>query len=101
MTTITMTDRRLARAARRAETLDNYRLAEEVARHAAVAARHLSRAEAQEEGSWERDSWLLASESKEIFFLAEVDEARKRLAGGNADDLASWLNLFGATDLVR
>lgn len=93
---------RADRAARRAQSLDNFRLAEEVKRHASVAARHLSRAElAYAEGDQrDGDMWLFAAENQELFFLAEVDEARERLAA-NDQELPSYLALFGAMPLVR
>ena len=90
------------RAAKRAAALDDYNLASEVSRHAAVAARHLSYAELAEAEGKPRvaGDWRFSARRAEGLFLAEVDEVRARLAKGSQDDLARWLALFGATELV-
>lgn len=88
---------------RRAEQLDDFGLASEVSRHASVAARHLSYAEAADTEGDRRsaDRWRLSSSNQEDFFLAAVDECRGRLAVDVNGQFRSWLNLFGATALVE
>lgn len=89
----------------RAEAMDSFTLAEQVKRHAAVAARHRSYAERNAAAGNDRAAadWMRSVDRNEDHFLAEVDEARRRLAEGGMveTDLRSWLTLFGATSLVE
>lgn len=97
----TIDDRRAERTRARTATRDNHELAESLARHAAVAARHLSRGEhlIANGQTHEGGLWVAAAEVAEDFFLAEVDEARERLEAGDTE-LPSYLALYGATELV-
>ena len=96
-----MTTTTAPEARTRAAGLDAYRLAEEVARHAAVAARHLSYSELWQARGNDRAArdWAYSADRAEEFYLAEVDEANRRLAAGDAE-LVSYLRLFGALTLV-
>lgn len=85
--------------------LHNQELASEVSRHAAVAARHGSRAAVAELNGQARSAadWRYAADRAEDAFLAEVDEARRRLADPDPAvgvDLRRYLELYGAVDLV-
>lgn len=84
--------------------MDSLVLASEVARHAAVAARHGSRAAVAEDARQARlaADWRRSAAFAEEEFLVEVDEVRRRLAAGGsaAEDLRRYLELYDAASLV-
>ena len=88
----------------RAAALDNLKLAEELSRHAAVSARHLSYSE-----FWQgRDDaaargWASSADRAEDAYLAELAEVERRLLGDDPIDrseLPRYLALYGVTSHV-
>lgn len=77
---------------------DNHVLASELSRWATVAAHHHSHAE-NAPSEFLADLWRASAERHEVGFLAQVDEARARLAAGDAD-LRRHLHLLGVADLL-